>query len=801
MPLHKQEKAQRPKQIRFREGLDLRPILKKVDFKTEETDEWIHLPVVDKSNFDPETFTVIEMPEPHRITSIQGNYPGEKERIVLRLMFDKSLGWTMETAKEWARENNYFPQSIWTGPLDGRVVPQRSAPLEFKNVDLKNRKIEGFISTDDLDCYRDIVVSTAFETAIPAFMRNPMVCYMHDWYQAIGKALELEIQEKGLFGSVYISETAETIWKLIEEGILKAFSYSYDFPNGDADWTMHGDVRVITNLELLEISVVTIPANSFALFEQAKSKSIVIPAPYDHIRLFGERRTEPEKKEKPDGGSDPSEQGKSQPIKVEVKSMPPKDDDKFTGDAAWKRSVDDGLKMIGEIKPELERLKDGPSKADWEEFKAKAGEDMIEHAKSINRETRRLEFQSFREKDPYFNQPALQHPFMYLKKKPAERYSMLLGLPTADPQAKAVQMAADDLLITHMIMKRHGENYGGIKSLAMYDRYMEVSEDFRKAMDTATATEGLEWIPTELSADLVDQIRLELRVASLFQRFWMPTPVFKFPVKTGGFVVYYLSEATADVDEKIPTSGIPTADVTFTARKLGGRLLSSTELSEDSIVAVLPLIKADIVKGLADGQEDVIINGDRSAPHQDAKAGDPLGVNDAKDRRKAFAGLRELCPATTFRDVTTYDVADLRTLRGLMGKYGVDPKKLCHIMSIGAYMTTLSFTEVATVDKFGEQATWLKGYLSAIDGIPIEISEYVRADLNASGVYDGVTKTKTLTLLVRKDAYLIGDRRMPRVKSAQNIETDQDVTVVTQRMDFEGKYAATELTVGVNYNV
>jgi HK97 family phage major capsid protein len=521
----------------------------------------------------------------------------------------------------------------------------------------------------------------------------------------------------------------------------------------------------------------------------------VIPAPFNQIKLFGERRREPEKKTKTDGGDNPSKEGKSKTTKVEVKGMPPKDDEKFVADAAWKRSVDDGLKFLGEVKPRLEQLKDGPSEADWEQYKANTKDELLEHVKSVNRETRRLEFQSFADKDPYVNTPALQHPLLYLKRKPVEKFAALLGITTKDPAAKNVQEAADDLLITHMLMKRHGENYQGMKSLAMFDRYMEVSEDFRKAMDTATATEGLEWIPTELSADLIDQISLELRVAALFRRFWMPTPVFKFPVKTGGFTVYYLSEATADVDEKIPTSDIPTADVTFTARKLGGRLLVSSELTEDSIVAVLPLIKKEIVDGLADGQEDCIINGDRSSTHQDSD------VTNAKDRRKAFAGLRKLCPAASFRDVTTYDIADLRAVRALMGKYGVDPSKLCHVMSIGAYMTTLSFSEVATVDKFGEKATWLKGYLSAIDGIPIEISEKVREDLNASGVYDGVTTTKTLTILVRKDAYLIGDRRMPTVKSAANIETDQEVTVVTQRMDFEKKFAAAEKDVAINYNV
>src|SRR5437016_5179164 len=49
-----------------------------------------------------------------------------------------------------------------------------------------------------------------------------------------------------------------------------------------------------------------------------------------------------------------------------------------------------------------------------------------------------------------------------------------------------------------------------------------------KAMDTSA---GSDWIPTEVSATLMAQVRLETRVASLLQNIDMPTATYKLPLQ------------------------------------------------------------------------------------------------------------------------------------------------------------------------------------------------------------------------------------------------------------------------------
>ncbi|MBU1374317.1 MAG: phage major capsid protein, partial [Bacteroidetes bacterium] len=88
------------------------------------------------------------------------------------------------------------------------------------------------------------------------------------------------------------------------------------------------------------------------------------------------------------------------------------------------------------------------------------------------------------------------------------------------------------------------------------------------------------------------------------------------------------------------------------------------------------------------------------------------------------------------------------------------------------------------------------------DGSPIVVSEYIYDNLNASGVYDGVTATKTIMLAVNTAAFVIGDRRLVTVKTDENIETDQQLLVCTQRKDFKSFFDTdSETVVGMGYNL
>lgn len=152
--------------------------------------------------------------------------------------------------------------------------------------------ISGFGSTGDLDRYNDKVLPTAFSDSLPTFMKNPVMLLQHDDNKVIGKFTSTEIKGNGLQVTGDVMYDIDGCMKKIEDGVLGAFSIgfitqAYQYEDADGHILYKSDeglmagyswedldeektVRVITKLDLVEISVVSTPANPYALFQVAK---------------------------------------------------------------------------------------------------------------------------------------------------------------------------------------------------------------------------------------------------------------------------------------------------------------------------------------------------------------------------------------------------------------------------------------------------------------------------------------------------------------------------------------------------
>lgn len=147
-------------------------------------------------------------------------------------------------------------------------------------------RIRGYASTPDLDRYHDIVEPSAFEKALNLFKTNPVMLRSHDADRPVGEWDTFRVTEKGLWveGVVKEKQTAEdvgnglfktlsigyipTVTELVireADGSMRPFNWEEDSP-----WDANA-VRVIKDLDLVEISIVSTPANPGALFSLAKS--------------------------------------------------------------------------------------------------------------------------------------------------------------------------------------------------------------------------------------------------------------------------------------------------------------------------------------------------------------------------------------------------------------------------------------------------------------------------------------------------------------------------------------------------
>src|SRR5210317_2237776 len=147
-------------------------------------------------------------------------------------------------------------------------------PIETKEAHVEEEnslQITGHASTNDEDRTGDIIVSDAWKKsgALDSYLKNPVVLAYHDPSRPIGKTIGHEVDEKGLKITAKISKAAGDIIELIKEGILSAFSVGFMIK--DADFDNKSGIFIIKELELLEVSVVSIPANQNALFSIEKN--------------------------------------------------------------------------------------------------------------------------------------------------------------------------------------------------------------------------------------------------------------------------------------------------------------------------------------------------------------------------------------------------------------------------------------------------------------------------------------------------------------------------------------------------
>jgi hypothetical protein len=156
-----------------------------------------------------------------------------------------------------------------------------SRPFELKAVN-DNGTFEGYGSVFGVeDWYRDIVAPGAFAKTLAAWKLKgtmPSLCWQHDMERVIGVYEEMREDEYGLYlkGRLLKDdiELAREAYALLKNRAVSGLSIGYrvlvDEYNRDTD------VRTLKELELWEVSLVTMPANDLARVESVKNVKTVV---------------------------------------------------------------------------------------------------------------------------------------------------------------------------------------------------------------------------------------------------------------------------------------------------------------------------------------------------------------------------------------------------------------------------------------------------------------------------------------------------------------------------------------------
>lgn len=488
------------------------------------------------------------------------------------------------------------------------------------------------------------------------------------------------------------------------------------------------------------------------------------------------------------------------------------------------------LEKVAALKTLFEqKQKDLPTRAEFDEFKVKVGkdrEDLDKVAKAnvtrigtpgepsdngirklIARGVKKMAFKATDERGQFEAAQALgnmyetNHLGMLTHRKRWEDSEMkVLELAELVVLADALAQGADpDWQFKKM---RGGEREVFMAKFpkigGMWDRVMT---EFRKTtdiMDTTTTAQGIEWIPTAFNSTLTDQIRLGTPELNLFEHVTMPTSTWKWPIKTSVGAYYIKAEGVAAT-----LSGPRTAAITFSAKLFAYYTQWTDEIAEDSIIAILPMLRADAFRATAEGKSRAIISGDREGTHMDTDIAAGSAVLPEKNinglRHYALHGTDNKYDAGTLATFTSTIAA---TAAGQMGKYAAGRMgDLVLLVGTMSWLNLLLDTNMVTIDKMGPQATLLTGQVGSVFGIPVIISHGVQSRNGATGAATGVTgstglndggaNTSGTAILVNRNVWKIGDRRQDTIEQDKNVVTGVNTLVLTNRWDFVPLYQPT----------
>lgn len=604
---------------------------------------------------------------------------------------------------------------------------KKDFPLPTADAPIDSIFIEGFANTTTVDRAGDIIPKTAWEKGIANYLKNPIVLAYHDHDEPIGRVTEHEISDKGLWVKARISAAADDVFSLIKDGVLTAFSVGFYIK--DAIYDAATDLFIIKELELIEISVVAVPANQDSLFDLSKA--------FGSKEEYNSFKKEFALKDTPAKGLVPSKAVISN--QKGIKNMDPKELEALIAEATQK-----GIEAAKA--DALEKEKAQAAKLEQE----KALEDKVKtiiQSGTSGAEKLVADIQKRMDDAEATNKSALEGLHAAIKEKSAEIAAITKSkMSFSDTQAGADGISYKDKEKAVLLATITGKAIGDTKL-------------GRQLLEKAGAhvPGAVPW-EQEVSLNMEDAIRARLVVAPVLRSIDMQTNVMKFPLNPEAGLGTWIDNTSFGTTA---SSGAAVthqlSEVTLSAYKVATHEYLAFEEEEDSLIILTPIIRDSMIRRVARAVDRAYLRGLGTA-------GDPitgLSVYDATS-------------AVTVTNTSAASVATLRSLRKDLGIYGLDPADVVFIVSQEVYYDLLDDTVFQTMNQVGPQATLLTGQIGQIGNSPVLVSAEFATKVGGSSS----TNTNIGAIALAPRNFLAGNQRGLRFDT-QDLAVEQRKVLVS----------------------
>lgn len=359
---------------------------------------------------------------------------------------------------------------------------------------------------------------------------------------------------------------------------------------------------------------------------------------------------------------------------------------------------------------------------------------------------------------------------------------------------------------------REGPSAAMLKALAMRlhsdegkgEHYAEARSAMKAAgLDATKANElnqstlanfGDEWIGQAYSSQLWASIRHEATLAGKIPTFEFPAGAesLTMPLEGADPTLYKVAQASGvaspDVGPAatVTSSRLGTANAQMTLAKFGARSLWTGEMTEDSLIAFVPQLRAQYVATFSEGLDSAIFDGD-SDTSATTNINDIAGTPGGSEYWLNFDGIRKSALVTTAansRDAGALAASDfLETIKlmGAAGKNALDRSKVEFWITPGVHWKALELSDVKSRDVF-VSPTIENGELNGIYGYRVNVSTHLcKPDPNGAGLSNASGKidqdtagnnTKGTIAAIRYDQWRLGFRRRLTLETTRIARAD-----------------------------
>lgn len=257
-------------------------------------------------------------------------------------------------------------------------------------------------------------------------------------------------------------------------------------------------------------------------------------------------------------------------------------------------------------------------------------------------------------------------------------------------------------------------------------------------------------------------VRRELVVEPLFRAMNMSTAVVRIPVVPEQDYASYIGVDDLKTDNSTATvnSGNRPLEIMLTAHKLSAADLIGEEEDEDTILAIVPIIRDNLVRRMARSSDRSLLRGVGATKADPIKGLAQYAIDASNVTTLSIGGADKLT------------ALKLQQTRREIGVFGIRPQDVVYIVSTEGYYDLLEDADMRKYFDVGpDKATILQGQVAVINGSRIIVSdEFAPKALNA-----------VAAIVVNMRNYMVGNLRGLTVKSDMDIKKDATLIVATRR--------------------